>query len=112
LPRPPAGACALPLDDVVDLEDRWRAVELDATLREDRHQARTEGPDLLHRIPDLADAEPAVDAESHVVVQPGWRELARRLNTRHHIVVLPGRHAWCSCEADKDAHVVPPRMGA
>ena len=60
----------LALDDVVDFDDLWWPCELDTALGEDRHQAFTERLELLHRVPDLADAEAAAGAEGDVVVEP------------------------------------------
>ena len=52
----------------MNLDDLGRAGEFNATLGEDRHQARTEGLELRHRIPDFADSEVAAGLERDVVI--------------------------------------------
>src|SRR6185436_4357927 len=67
--------------------------------------------ELLHRVPDLADAEAAARVEGDVIVEPVGRKLTRPLDAGHRVVVLLGGHARPSGKADKDAHSVPPWFG-
>src|SRR3954468_7061679 len=67
LGRSARSCLVLALDDVVDLEHLGLAFELDPSVLEHRHQTLAEGVELLARVPNLANAEIPLRAESDVV---------------------------------------------
>lgn len=93
----------------MDLEDLGFA-GLYPDFGEDGHEAFAERPELLLRVPDLADPEVWLGSEADVVVHPvGW-ERAHLLEASPGLVVLcGGQGRWG--EADDDAHREPPDSG-
>src|SRR6185295_1773747 len=96
---------ALALDDVVDLEHLGLTLELDPNVVQHRLQSLTERVELLARIPDLADAQVALRAESDVVGEALRRPVAGLLEAADAFIVLLRRHSRRGREAGKDARL-------
>jgi hypothetical protein len=87
----------------VDLEHLGLAREFDPNVVQHRLQTTAERVELLPRIPDLADAQVPLRAESDVMGEALRRPAAGLLEAADAFVLLLRRHGRCGCEAGKDA---------
>ena len=85
LDRPAARWSAL--DDVANLGDVRRVVELDADAGKNRHQTLAEGLELVPRVPDLADLKVPIRTEADVVVEASGWPFASVLDLANRLVV-------------------------
>src|SRR5581483_213119 len=94
---------SLALDDVMHLKHLGLAGKLDTCIFQDRHEALTEGVELLARVPDFADPEVTFRTERNVVGESFRRPIAQRFKAADSLVVLLIRDRGSGVEAGKDA---------
>lgn len=99
----------LALDDVVNFE-HFGFARVDAKFSKDRHQASSEGIELLFGVPDQADFVLVARAEADFVVESVRRRDALLVQSTDHVVVLFCRQRRRG-KADEQAHEDPLSWG-